>query len=112
MWRQQRQLLEDEISSSDTDLDAEVSEENVPKVRKLDLLVAEKKWVAIEVFAGSARLTRALAAAGFDACGIDYNHNKDKPVAKVSWVDRSHNGGPCSLAVVWNFANMKRQHLP
>ena len=42
---------------------------------------------AIEVFCGKAGLTKELQNAGFAAVGIDCKANKDKPVAKVIWLD-------------------------
>ena len=42
---------------------------------------------AIEAFCGKGVLTKELLAAGFAAVGIDYRANKDKPVAKVVWLD-------------------------
>ena len=42
---------------------------------------------AIEAFCGKAVLTKELQNAGFTAVGIDYRANKDKPVAKVLWLD-------------------------
>ena len=42
---------------------------------------------AIEVFCGKAGLTKELQSAGFAAVGIDCKANKDKPVAKVIWLD-------------------------
>ena len=37
---------------------------------------------ALEVFCGCARMTKELRDAGFDAFGIDYGRNKDKPETK------------------------------
>ena len=42
---------------------------------------------ALEAFCGKGVLTKELQAAGFSAVGIDYRANKDKPVAKVVWLD-------------------------
>ena len=38
---------------------------------------------SLELFCGCARMTKELAAAGFDAVGVDYNRNKDKPESKA-----------------------------
>ena len=37
----------------------------------------------LEIFCGCARMTKELQAAGFDAVGIDYSRNKDKPETKA-----------------------------
>ena len=42
---------------------------------------------ALEAFCGKGVLTKELQAAGFSAVGIDYKGNKNKPVAKVVWLD-------------------------
>jgi len=69
----------DEISS-DTDL------EMIDAPSPLQL-------ATIEVFSGSARLTKALSAAGFDAVGIDYKQSKVKPEGKTVWMDLTTNAG-------------------
>jgi len=51
------------------------------------------KYATIEVFSGSARLTKALSDAGFDAVGIDYRRCKDKPVGKTLWMDLTEDAG-------------------
>ena len=42
-----------------------------------------KKPGAVEVFCGCARMTKELQSAGFDAVGVDYRYNKDKPETKA-----------------------------
>ena len=42
---------------------------------------------ALEVFSGSARLAKALAAVGFASQGLDYGGNKDTPQHKTIQVD-------------------------
>ena len=42
---------------------------------------------ALEICAGSARLTAALIDLGFDASGVDWAGNKDVPVAPVRTID-------------------------
>lgn len=42
---------------------------------------------ALEIFCGKAVLTSELQKAGFEATGVDYRNNKDRPVAKVVWLD-------------------------
>ena len=43
--------------------------------------------VALESFCGCARMTKHLRSQGFDAIGIDYASNKDRPESKVYWFD-------------------------
>ena len=43
--------------------------------------------VALEIFCGCARMTKHLRSQGFDAIGIDYASNKDRPESKVYWFD-------------------------
>ena len=42
-----------------------------------------KKPGAVEVFCGCARMTKELQSAGFNAVGVDYRYNKDKPETKA-----------------------------
>ena len=78
-------------SSSETDLE--------------QILESESQLTyAIEVFCGCAKLTRALAAHGFDAVGIDCKSNKDKTLAKSLWMDLSTAPGQESF---WKLVFMK-----
>ena len=52
---------------------------------------------ALEVFAGSARLTAALIEVGFEACGVDWEGNKDKPVAPVRMINLACLAGQAEL---------------
>ena len=42
-----------------------------------------EKVGAVEVFCGCARMTKELQAVDFDAVGIDYKKNKDRPETKA-----------------------------
>ena len=54
------------------------------KDKKKEAPVSRK---AYEVFCGKAELTKRLKKAGFDAIGIDWKGNKDKPVSQVLLLD-------------------------
>ena len=47
---------------------------------------------ALEIFAGCGALTAELQKAGFAAVGVDYK-NKDKPRAKIIWIDLTTRAG-------------------
>ena len=60
----------------------------------------ENKPGAIEVFCGCARMTKELQSVGFDAVGIDYRYNKDKPETKA-YVE-------LDLARPWGITELKK----
>ena len=64
---------------------------------------------ALEVCCGCARMTKELRAAGFDAVGIDYNRNKDKPESK-SYVELDLSK-PWGLAEMYKLIKSKRVKL-
>lgn len=59
--------------------------------------VAVKKPGAVEIFCGCARQTKEFAAVGFEATGVDYIKNKDKPVAKATSIDLRDKWGQDAL---------------
>ena len=83
--------------SSDSDMTTSVSDSSVEVDRTkpasvAQLPVATSRWAsgqvvkAYEVFCGSAGLTSALTKVGFEATGVDFKGNKDKPKGRCLWI--------------------------
>jgi hypothetical protein len=66
-------------------------EEKPSRKRKAPEL--EVKLKALEIFCGCARLTLSLTKEGFDATGVDFIGNKDKPEGKTVLLDASTSWG-------------------
>ena len=56
-------------------------------------MVDDRRPFAVEVCAGSARLSASLAQVGFHAVGLDYAANKDVPEARIVNIDLTTTAG-------------------
>ena len=66
---------------------------------------------AVEICAGSARLTTALAAVGFDAVGIDWQGNKDKAEGPVVEIDLATTEGEAILEKILTHPRLAYVHF-
>jgi len=74
--------IDDDSASTSSSTCFEEAEVSVPE-----------RLATIEVFGGSARLTKALCEVGFDSVAIDYRKSKDRPVGKTIWCDLTVKAG-------------------
>lgn len=58
---------------------------------------SEDRPGAVEIFCGCAKLTASLSKAGFNALGVDYEKNKDRPIGKCINIDLNTKWGPREL---------------
>ena len=90
------------VASSDSESSRTISVENSSDVEMDDNLTNNndnKRAGAVEVFCGRARLSKELCSAGFEAVGVDYLANKDKPISASTMID---------LRTLWGQRELKK----
>ena len=104
-------VVEDD-SSSETQFDDHQDEgtDRASRRKRAAAKIATERPGAVEICCGGARMAAQLRAVGFNALGVDWKFNKDKPSVRTLWLDLKSKQGRAEVRKEIKHLNTRHVH--